>query len=77
MVACGELEGGDVPLFWDLLLGLQTSGLTHPTALGASQGATERLFGSHTLPPALPAQPAGDPPGLTGQGGRAPGSQDL
>lgn len=58
---------GNIQLFWDLLLGLQASGLTHPTGLGASQGATETLSGSHTLQLLLPAQPAGDQPGLSGQ----------
>lgn len=68
---------GDIRLFWDLLLGLQASGLTHPIGLGASQRAMERLSGSHMLPLALPAQPAGDQPGLAGQGEHGPGSQDL
>lgn len=33
---------------WGSWLRLQASGLTHTTGLGASQGATERLSGSHT-----------------------------
>lgn len=72
VLASGGLKGG-TGLFWDLLLGLQASGLTHPAVLGASQEVTERLSGSHTLPLALPAQPAGDQPGLAGQGSTAQG----
>lgn len=67
----------DIRLLWDLLLGLQASALTHPTGLDTSQGATERLSGSHMLQLALPAQPAGDQPGLSGQGEHNAGSRDL
>lgn len=72
-----ESLNGDIWLFWGLLLGLQASGLTHPAELGTSQGATERLPGSHTLPLVLPAQPAGDQPGLSGQGEHNAESQGL
>lgn len=58
----------DVLLFWDLLLRLQASELTHSTVLGASQGGTERLSGSHTLPSACQLRLLGTSQGSPGKG---------
>lgn len=74
-VTSGKPERGcsAVLLFWDLLLGQQASGLTHPTVLSAGQAVTERLSGSHTQLWTVPAQPSGDQPELPGQSSTAQG----
>lgn len=71
-----SLKGEDL-LFWDLLLGLQASGLTHPMRTGHKPRSNWKTLGSHTLPLAVPAQPAGGQPDLTRQAEPHPGSQDL
>lgn len=63
---CLESLKRDVLLFWDLLRGLRASGLTHSTGLGAGQGVTALRVTHAAL--GVPAQPAGDQPGLVGQG---------
>lgn len=44
---------------WDLLLGLQASGLTHQAKAGHKPKSHGKTFRSYMLPLAVPAQPAG------------------
>lgn len=48
-----------------------------PSRAGCKPRGHRKTLGSYTRPLAMPAQPAGDQPGLAGQGECGPGSQDL
>jgi hypothetical protein len=68
---------GALSLFWDLLLELQASGLTHAMRAGHKPSSNGKTLVSHTLPLALPAQPTRGQPGLARQAEPNPGSQDF